>query len=293
MAQINLSDLPAPLVVEPLSFETILAAMRVDLIARFPAIAPTLQLESAVVNHVLQVCAYRELILRARVNDAARSVILAFSTGSDLDQIGATFGVARMVMTPATDEAPAVMEDDERFRLRVQLGIIAYSVAGPIEAYIFHALTADPTILDAAVNNPHTNRIELTILSATGSGAASGDQLEAVADALSPYRARPLTDDLSVRSATIVTQAVVVRLILPLGPSPAVIRERAQTAIRAYADERHRIGKALRVDGIIAAARTAGSVEQAIVEEPEADVDPGIAGAVYVPTVTVVSEIVP
>lgn len=289
---IELSTLPPPQVVEELSFETILAAMRADLVERFPAIAPTLAIESTVVNQVLQVCAYRELLIRARINDAARSTMLAFASSGDLDQIGGTFGVPRLIVVPANGNVAAIMESDERFRRRIQLGIIAYSVAGPIEAYIFHALTADPTILDAAVNNPHSNRIELTVLSAIGTGAASADQLTAVAEALSPNTTRPLTDDLSVRAATIIEQNVSVTLHLPSGPSPTIIREAAAAAIRAYCDERHRIGKVLRVDGIIAAARSGGRIERAVVTSPASDVDPGIAGAVYVPTVTVVSEIV-
>lgn len=289
---IQLSSLPPPQVVEELSFEAIVAAMRADLAARLPEITPTLQLESSVVNQVLQACAYREQGLRARINDAARSTMLAFGTKADLDHIGATFGVDRLTVTPATADTPAVMETDERFRRRVQLGIFAYSVAGAIEAYIFHALTADPLILDAAVNNPHSNRIELSILSAVGSGAASPDQLAAVADALSPDRARPLTDDLSVRSAAIFEQPVVVRLFIPYGPSAEAIRLGAASAIQAYADERHRIGKALRVDGIIAASRSGGQVERVVVESPTLDIDPGHAGAVFVPSIQVLTEII-
>lgn len=290
---INLASLPAPQVIEELTFEGILADMKADLIARFPQVEPVLQLESSVAVKVLQACAYRELLLRARVNDAARSNLLAFSTGGDLDHIGATFGVERLVVTPATDSDPAVMEDDDRFRQRIQLGIVAYSVAGPIEAYIFHGLTADPSILDVAVNNPHTNRIEITVLSSTGNGAASSDQLERVADALSPTNARPLTDDVRVRSATIIEQPVNVRLVLPRGPAPEAVRALAETRIRAYCNQRRRIGRALRIDGIISAARSAGEMEQAIVEAPLADINPGHAGAVFVPSITVVTEIMP
>lgn len=288
---IDLSSLPPPKVVEELSFEAVLAEVKVYLISRFPAIEPTLQLESAVVNQVLQTSAYRELLIRARVNDAARSVLLAYASGGDLDQIGATFGVDRLTVTPATNEAAAVMESDERYRTRIQLGIFAYSVAGPIEGYIFHALTADPTIIDAAVNNPRSNRIELTILSAHGNGEATPEQLSKVSDALSPSRARPLTDDLSVRSATVIEHSVSVRIIVPRGPSPEVIRAGAEASIRSYCAERHRIGKALRIDGILAAARSGGRIERAIVEAPLSDIEPGISGVVFVPSVTVVAEI--
>ena len=42
-----LAGLPAPKVIEELSFEAIYAAMKVDLIARFPDIGPILALESS------------------------------------------------------------------------------------------------------------------------------------------------------------------------------------------------------------------------------------------------------
>lgn len=288
--QIDLSTLPAPQVVEELSFEAIFAAQKADLIARLPEIEPTLALESAVVNKVLQVTSYRELLVRSRVNDGARSVMLAFAEDGDLDQIGNTYGIPRQTVTAATTTAAAVMEENERYRKRIQLGIYAYSVAGPIEAYIFHALTADPSILDAAVDNPRSNRIELTILSSIGNGAASPDQLTKVADALSPNKARPLTDDLSVRSATIINQPIVYRLVLPRGPAAGVI-EASRKGVASYAAERHKIGKVLRVDGIVAAARSGGNIERVIVESPAADVDPGISGAVFVPSIEVTTEV--
>lgn len=291
--QIDLSSLPPPKVVEELSFETIVAAIKADLTARLPEIAPTLEIETAVVTKLIQACAYRELLLRARINDAARSVMLAFAQGEDLDQIGGTFGVERLIVTPATPNDPVVMEDDERFRYRIQLGIIAYSVAGPIEAYIYHALTADPTISDAAVNNPFENRVDLTILSANGDGVATSEQLAAVVAALSPETARPLTDDLRVRSASIVNQTISVLIRLRRGPSPATIQAAAISAIAKHAASRRKVGRVLRIDGIIAAARSAGDVEQVIVQTPANDVDPGISGAVNVTAINVITEVLP
>ncbi len=52
---------------------------------------------------LLQENAYREVIWRQRVNEAARAVMLAYAAGSDLDQIGANANLARLVITPADD----------------------------------------------------------------------------------------------------------------------------------------------------------------------------------------------
>lgn len=91
---IDLSQLPAPTIVESLDFESILATMLADLQAREPTF--TALVESDPAYKILEVCAYRELLIRQRVNDAARGVMLAYATGADLDQIGALFNVKRL-----------------------------------------------------------------------------------------------------------------------------------------------------------------------------------------------------
>jgi phage-related baseplate assembly protein len=68
VSTIDLSSLPAPGVIEELDFEVILRAMRDDLVARFPPIAPVIDLQSEPARKLLEVCAYRELLLRQRVN---------------------------------------------------------------------------------------------------------------------------------------------------------------------------------------------------------------------------------
>ena len=76
MATIDLSQLPAPDVVETLDFETILAERKATLVSLYPeeqqeAVARTLALESEPLVKYLEENAYREVIWRQRVNDAA------------------------------------------------------------------------------------------------------------------------------------------------------------------------------------------------------------------------------
>jgi phage-related baseplate assembly protein len=67
---------------------------------------------------------YRELLLRQRVNEAARAVMVAYSVGSDLDQLAANFNVERLTITPEDDSVvppvPAVMESDADLRVRTR-----------------------------------------------------------------------------------------------------------------------------------------------------------------------------
>lgn len=282
MAKMNLATLPAPDVVEQVEFEDVFEEIKADVIELYPELEPVLGTESAVASKILQACAGREMRLRVRVNDASKSNLLAFALGGDLVHIGATHDIEKLEG-----------EEQERFRERIPLGIEAYSVAGPEGAYIFHPLSADLSIRHVAVDNPHDNRIDVTILSEDGNGEATDAQLSGAVDALSPSKTRPMTDDVRVRSATIFEEAVVVRIIVARGPAPAALKAQAEKNIRKYCDDRHRIGRALRVGGIDAAARAAGEVEQVVVEAPTADVIPGKAGAVFVPSIDVQTEVMP
>ncbi|PTE18480.1 baseplate assembly protein, partial [Cereibacter changlensis JA139] len=95
---IDLSQIPAPDVIEPLDFETILAGLKAAIIADAPELAGVLALESEPVVKLLEVMTYRSLLDRARVNDAARAVMLATATGADLDNLAALLGVSRLTL---------------------------------------------------------------------------------------------------------------------------------------------------------------------------------------------------
>ena len=143
---IDLSQLPSPEVVETLDYENILAEMLNDLRQRDSSFSALVESDPA--YKILEVAAYRETIIRARVNDGAKAVMLAYATGKDLEHIGARYGVYRQLLTPADPDAippvEAVYEQDEELRRRIQLALEGLSVAGPQGAYIYHSLSADP-----------------------------------------------------------------------------------------------------------------------------------------------------
>jgi phage-related baseplate assembly protein len=85
MTQLNLSALPAPTVVETLDFETLVAQHKADLLARYPAAENVLHLASEPLVKQIEAFSYREMLLRDRVNQAARANLLAFAAGADLD----------------------------------------------------------------------------------------------------------------------------------------------------------------------------------------------------------------
>jgi phage-related baseplate assembly protein len=86
-----------------------------------------------------EVCAYFELLLRDRVNQAARSITLAYAISTDLDAIGSRYpgGMPRLPN-----------ESDDRYRRRIWLSPNTLSPHGTAEAYEFWALTALPSLRD-------------------------------------------------------------------------------------------------------------------------------------------------
>ncbi|ADO10846.1 Baseplate assembly protein J (GpJ) [Pantoea vagans C9-1] len=152
MAVIDLSQLPAPQIIEVPDFESLLAERKEALIALYPAdeqaaMRRVLALESEPVVKSLQENTYREILLRQRINEAAQAVMVAYAIGSDLDQQAARNNVKRLTITPANPDAvppvDAVMESDDALRVRVPEAFEGLSVAGPTGAYEFHAKSAD------------------------------------------------------------------------------------------------------------------------------------------------------
>jgi phage-related baseplate assembly protein len=286
---IDLSLLPVPDVVETLDFEAILAAMKADLAARAPDLAAVLALESEPVVKLLQVCAYREVLLRARVNDAAQAVTLARAVGADLDNLAALFGVVRLVISPGNPSAiPPVLprlESDADLRRRAQLALEGFSTAGPEGAYVFHALSAAADVLDASAVSPSPGDVLVTVLSRTGSGAAPAPLLATVAAALNAGDVRPLCDNVVVQSASIVSYAITATLYFYPGPDSAVVLAAAQAAATAYAAAQHRIGRDVTLSGLFAALHQPG-VQRVEMAAPAASLTIGSAQASWCTGIT-------
>lgn len=270
---INLSQVPAPRVIEELDFEQIFAAMLSDLVDRFPDFDTPLESDPA--YKILQVCAYREILLRQRINDAAHAVMLPYAGKEDLDVLGALFGVLRLVISPADNSnippTPAVMERDEDFRYRIQLSLEGYSTAGPEGAYIYHALSASGQILDASAVSPEPGEVLVTVLGRNGDGAVGSEVLEAVNTSLSAESVRPLTDHVTVQSATIVPYDVRATLFFYAGPDREVVMANAKAAIKAYAQSQHRLGLDVTLSGVYASLHQSG-VQRVELESPSANI---------------------
>jgi len=273
LAQIDFAQISAPAVIELLDFETILAAMKADLLAR-DATLTAAGLESDPISKVLEVAAYRELILRQRVNDGAHSVMLAYASGSDLDQIGANFGVVRLIITPADNSkappVPAVMETDSAFRDRIRLSLYSRTTAGPVNQYRFYALSADPDVLDVSITSPNPGDVVIAVLSRTGSGVPVQAVLDAVMAVCNADDVRPLTDHVMVQAAMITNYAATIALTVYPGPDPITVQSGALQAVTDYCNAHHALGHDITRAGLIAAATVTG-VQNVALTVPAAD----------------------
>lgn len=268
MSTITLSQLPQPDVIEVLDFETILAERKAYFVSLYPAdqqaaIDATLALESEPITKLLQENAYRELILRQRINDAAVANMLAWAKGSDLDNLVANWKVQRLIIQPGDDTAtppvPEIKEDDEALILRALMAWDGLSVAGPTGAYEYFAISADGKVADAKGSSPAPAEALITILSTEGDGTADATLLASVTQALSHEDKRPVADRLTVQSAGIIHYTIAAKLhIDSQGAEVDVILQAARDQLAAFINPRRRIGVEVPRSAIDAALHVQG-----------------------------------
>lgn len=311
---VDLSQLPAPPVLEVIDPQT----MFDEMLARLRLIDPTFDalVPSDPGWKVLEVVTYYRMLDRQRVNDGAKGVMLAYARAGDLDHLGALVSVARNVLDEGDPDngLPPTMETDEDFRRRIQLAPEGFSVAGPEGAYTFHALSADPRVLDASATSPEPDDIRalvlntlsiegveqavidvmaaalnaanwpgdvrVSILSRELDGTATPDLIGAVTAKLAADDVRPLTDHVTVQSAGIVNFAVKAVVYTFAGPDASVVMAEANRRLQAYITESHRMGRDVTRSGLYAALHCPG-VQRVNLIEPAFDIVVDRTAATY------------
>ena len=292
-APIDLSRVPPPDVVDPVGFADLVAAWAARFAADAPELASPLS-EADPAAKWRRTGAYREGLLRQRINDSARAVMLASAGGADLENLAALFGIARQVLVEADPDADPpveeVLESDERLKRRVQLFPGSISSAGPASAYRFHALAASPLVKDVTVRSPQAGSVLVTILreivDAGEDGTAPQSLLDAVEAALSEETVRPMGDALTVESAGIVDYVITAALTIGTGPDSATVLEAAEDAVAAAALAAHRLGAGSPRSALIAALHVPG-VDSVDLTSPAADVAATDIQAAHAGTITV------
>lgn len=282
---IDLSQLPAPDIVDELDYETILAEKKARLVSLYPKeqqdeIAATLELESEPMVKLLQEGAYEKMLLLALMNEKARGILLAYAKRTTLEHIGALFDVDRLLISPGDPDQgiDPVYEDDNSLRERIQLAPRGFSVAGPDDAYVFHARAADGRVKAATAYSPSPCVMIVTILSREGDGTASQELINIVDKALE--KKRPQADEVIVQSAKIVPYAIRATLRFFNGPDRAVALAEAKKKTLQFAESMHRPGSEVTKDGLYASMRVAG-VQKVLLDTPAEGVPIAIDQAPY------------
>lgn len=282
---LDLSTLPSPAVIKDVDYEVMLA----ERLARLKELWPDLDtenLETEPAVFLQQSDAYREMLVKAAINDAARAVMLAFAVGADLDNLAAFYGVKRL--TISTD--PLIIESDSDFRTRIKLAPEQLPYAGMTGGgYRALALRTAPSVKDVSTIKRPGGHVDIILLGRDGDGEVDSDVETSVYLAFQDDAATQLTDIIAVRSANITTYDIELTLKVRRGPDPATVKAASETAVRAYCAGRHRVGKIV-YRNMVEAAAAVGGVENATVDI--GDINPGEDGAAYLGTLTTTVEVV-
>lgn len=92
-------------------------------------------------------------------------------------------------------------ESDPDFADRIRLAPNSFSVAGPEKAYVYHAKSVSPAIIDVKVNSPTPGEVDVYVLLTDGT-LPTEDTLEQIEEHLSDENIRPLTDYVVVKAPT-------------------------------------------------------------------------------------------
>lgn len=252
---IDLSRVPFPDVIHSLDFKT----LKAEFLARFLEVwtvqrvadptlpqynVETLETDPVVIS-AAEAWAYLRLLDRGRVNDAVKAVLAPRATGADLANIAASQNLARLTVTPATENAAAVMETDAALLRRYLLSFDRASV-GSIGRYLLEAWTVWPGMGHAVVNGRAVHgRLGDSDVVITGPGGRNPTPVELalVTAAVRAPNVKPEALGVAVIGATRREYSVDQVIEVPsIGPDAEVVRAEAVARIRAAGDARTIIG---------------------------------------------------
>lgn len=256
--QVDYSALPLPDAIESWSFDAIIAARMADFLARWeikrqkdPSLPAydVAALESDPARILQEADAYREGLVRQRINEAVRATYLATALGNDLTDRAAEYLTAR-----------AAGEADASLRARAQLAWENLSIGGSYGGYAYQARSVAPVdIADVAVGGFEVTdetlygakavagfrkgEVRIALLGAAASGAVPGSLIAQVQAYCGDRARRKVNDLVNVVQASLQPYVVQATLVLKRGSDPATMLAAARLRAQAY-------GAATRVIGV-------------------------------------------
>ena len=285
MSTVDFSQLPEPNLIQELDYESIFNERKEKFIALYPATEQNqwrtiLNRESDPVVKVLQENAYLELLYRNKCNADARSLLLAYAEGSDLDHLALTeYGLIRLIVTPADNSvvppSPAIYESDERLKERCLLQYDGMNTAGSSNAYKFFTLTADGRVDGVKVHSDTDKPYLLDIIISqvdSQNGEATQELIDIVQAALDPEHVRPVCDRPIVKSSIAKPYQITARLFVGKNAEDFLLLEAANIRIQNYIQKARKNGQSIRLSALYAALHVDG-INRVVIDTPAADIE--------------------
>lgn len=173
-----------------------------------------------ITNGVVTFATDEELLIAAGdlTGDVSASCTVAGESGNGYLQGQLTTIVRPMTFVASAENTNetyggADVESDEDYAERIRLAPNAFSVAGPIKAYIFYTKSVSSAIIDVSVDSPTPGVVNVYPL-LEGGVIPDETLLEKVLETLSDEDVRPLTDDVHALQATAVPYTINVRYFI-------------------------------------------------------------------------------
>lgn len=165
------------------------------------------------------------------------------------------------VINVSTSKGGSDYESDDDLRIRVLNAPSGYSAAGSIDSYRYWIQQLDSQIADVAIKQGE-NDGEITAYILTKSGMATGEQIAAIQLLIDNADFRPLTDKVTVESATRVMYGVDINYYISRKDANKVttIRMAIEDAIDNFvANQEKELGKDINPSALIQAVMNAGA----------------------------------
>lgn len=168
-----------------------------------------------------------------------------------------------------TSSGGAAAEDVESMVERIRLAPSSFTTAGPVDAYVYWALTANQAIIDVAVSTPTPGVVDVRVLLTDGA-LPSTDVIDQVDEVLSDKTIRPLTDNVQVQAPTASSYNVDVEYWINADNASTAVTIQAQVE-QAVTDyklwQKNRIGRDINPDELLTRMKNAGA-KRVVINSP-------------------------
>lgn len=171
------------------------------------------------------------------------------------------------------------VETDDDYRRRIRIAPYSFSTAGASEAYKYLALSANPNVGDAQPYRTGAGSVTVAVVNKDGTlPNTDGDILKDVEIACNDKYARPLTDNVTVKAATAVTDTIDVTYYISVEDSAteAQIKTQVENAVNEYVLwQTTQIGRDINPDRLRSLMYNAGAYSVTVTAPTEKTVNDG------------------